>query len=200
LTRTAHKRRRSRVDRGLGARPRSPRLRDLIAEVKREAEPLLEWSVRKELANRPRTRRECEPCAVCQAYADRVREEYQPHRAPQRPAGGGLEVLPCGHRAQDALNHCRPCPFVGCEHHLYLDVEDGHLRYMFPDREVDQLAETCSLDVAMRGAQPGEQNGQGAGWNETAALVNLTGEGMRLMKKQLLVQIRKHAPRDDDDE
>lgn len=43
----------------------------------------------------------------------------------------------------------RPCPYVGCRHHLYLDVSrDGTLVLNFPALEPDQLQESCSLDVA----------------------------------------------------
>ena len=44
----------------------------------------------------------------------------------------------------------RPCPYVSCKHHLYLDVnpETGSIKLNFPDLEVDEMAETCSLDVA----------------------------------------------------
>lgn len=44
----------------------------------------------------------------------------------------------------------RPCPFVSCKHHLYLDVNprNGSVRVNFPDVEVWDLPETCALDVA----------------------------------------------------
>src|SRR3569832_3037872 len=47
----------------------------------------------------------------------------------------------------------RPCPFVSCSHHLYLDVnpQTGAIKLNFPHLEVWQMAETCSLDVADRG-------------------------------------------------
>src|SRR5579883_1688716 len=42
----------------------------------------------------------------------------------------------------------RPCPFVSCSHHLYLDVnpETGAIKLNFPHLEVWEMAETCSLD------------------------------------------------------
>jgi len=45
----------------------------------------------------------------------------------------------------------RPCPFVSCRHHLYLDVQRRRLRLVFPDQEPHQLAHSCSLDLADRG-------------------------------------------------
>ena len=44
----------------------------------------------------------------------------------------------------------RPCPFVSCKHHLYLDVSarTGAIKLNFPDLEVWEMNETCALDVA----------------------------------------------------
>jgi hypothetical protein len=45
-----------------------------------------------------------------------------------------------------------PCPYVSCRHHLHSDVlPDGSLRIYRPGLEVDQLPDTCSIDVARRG-------------------------------------------------
>ena len=61
----------------------------------------------------------------------------------------------------------RPCPFVSCSHHLYLDVnpETGAIKLNFPHLEVWEMAETCSLDVADRG---------GITLEEVGAILNLT--------------------------
>lgn len=46
----------------------------------------------------------------------------------------------------------RPCPFVSCRHHLFLEVLDnGNIQTRADD--VEALPETCSLDVADRGPQ-----------------------------------------------
>lgn len=81
----------------------------------------------------------------------------------------------------------RPCPFVSCKHHLYLDVnpETGSLRLTFPDKEVDELEETCSLDVAMRDGATLEQVGE---------LVNLTRERIRQIEVRGLVKLRSCPP------
>lgn len=43
----------------------------------------------------------------------------------------------------------RPCPYVACRQHLYLDVtKQGGITLNFPDLEPDELAESCALDVA----------------------------------------------------
>lgn len=71
----------------------------------------------------------------------------------QRPKTRG-DCLPGG------CNEVRPCPWVSCRHHLYLDVkESGNLVLRYPDQEPDELTETCSLDVADRGGQTLEEVG-----------------------------------------
>lgn len=48
----------------------------------------------------------------------------------------------------------RPCPWVGCKHHLAIDVNRaGSLKLNFGRSELEALPETCSLDVADRGGQ-----------------------------------------------
>jgi hypothetical protein len=52
----------------------------------------------------------------------------------------------------DCVNGPRPCPWVGCRHHLYLDVSeaDGSLTLNFAKLQPWQLDESCALDVADR--------------------------------------------------
>jgi hypothetical protein len=51
----------------------------------------------------------------------------------------------------ECVDGARPCPFVGCRHHLFLDVDDhGAIRLNFPDIAPDELGESCSLDIAER--------------------------------------------------
>ncbi len=45
----------------------------------------------------------------------------------------------------------RPCPWVSCRHHLYLDVRGSRVTESFPGREPWELEESCSLDLADRG-------------------------------------------------
>src|ERR1700746_2397319 len=44
----------------------------------------------------------------------------------------------------------RPCPFVSCKYHLYIDVhpERGSIKVNFPDLEPEDMYESCALDVA----------------------------------------------------
>jgi hypothetical protein len=45
-----------------------------------------------------------------------------------------------------------PCAYFACKHNLYLWVDDGHgtLKVVFPDKDFDELEETCALRVAAR--------------------------------------------------
>lgn len=66
----------------------------------------------------------------------------------------------------------RPCPFVACKHHLYLDVNPatGSIKINFPDIEVWEMSETCALDIAERG---------GLTLEEVGSIMNLTRERIR---------------------
>ena len=80
----------------------------------------------------------------------------------------------------------RPCPFVSCSHHLYLDVnpETGAIKLNFPHLEVWEMAETCSLDVADRG---------GITLEEVGAILNLTRERIRQVEVRGLCKIKDHT-------
>jgi hypothetical protein len=64
-------------------------------------------------------------------------------------------------RRGDCGDGLRPCPFVSCRFHLYLDVSPGtgSIKLNFPDLEVWELEESCVLDVADRGGKTLEQVG-----------------------------------------
>lgn len=90
------------------------------------------------------------------------------------------ECLPGGRNAQ------RPCPYVSCKHHLALDVSptSGAIKHNFPDLEVWEMAETCSLDVADRG---------GVVLEELGALMNLTRERIRQLETRGIAKARPVA-------
>lgn len=78
----------------------------------------------------------------------------------------------------------RPCPYVTCRHHLYLDVaKSGALKLNFPDLEVWEMKETCSLDVADRG---------GATLEDCGAIMNLTRERVRQLEVRGLVHVKRY--------
>lgn len=86
----------------------------------------------------------------------------------------------------DCMSMTRPCPFVSCSHHLYLDVnpESGAIKLNFPHLEVWEMAETCSLDVADRG---------GITLEEVGAILNLTRERIRQVEVRGLTKIKVHT-------
>lgn len=50
---------------------------------------------------------------------------------------------------RDCENVPRPCPWVSCKHHLYLDVNrNGEICLNHPEQEVWELEHSCVLDVA----------------------------------------------------
>lgn len=77
----------------------------------------------------------------------------------------------------------RPCPFVSCKHHLYLDVnpETGSIKLNFPHLEVWEMDETCSLDVAARG---------GITLEEVGEIMNLTRERIRQVEVRGLLKLK----------
>lgn len=87
----------------------------------------------------------------------------------------------------DCASMPRPCPFVSCSHHLYLEVDrgSGALKLNFPHLEVWELAETCSLDVADR---------SGITLEEAGAITNITRERVRQLEVQGLEKIRRADP------
>jgi hypothetical protein len=68
---------------------------------------------------------------------------------------GGLERLLRADRPVtrgDCAGGERPCPWVSCRNHLYLEVTPaGSMKLNFPDIEPWEMPETCALDVADRG-------------------------------------------------
>lgn len=86
----------------------------------------------------------------------------------------------------------RPCPFVSCKHHLYLDVmENGATKINFPDLEVWDLPESCALDVADRGGIPGSGQGAGNTLEEVGTILNVTRERIRQVEAKALRHLKR---------
>lgn len=84
----------------------------------------------------------------------------------------------------DCAGGARPCPYVSCAHHLYLDVtpKTGAIKLNFPDLEPDEMAHSCALDVADEGGKPLEDVG---------AFTNLTRERIRQIEVRAKQLMRK---------
>ena len=69
-------------------------------------------------------------------------------------------------------NAARPCPWLSCRFNTYLDVneETGSITTNFPDLDIDEIPETCALDIADRG---------GITLKEVGEIMNLTRERIR---------------------
>lgn len=99
----------------------------------------------------------------------------EPEELPKRPkTRAGCEDVP------------RPCPFVSCPHHTYLDVSarTGALKLNFPELEPHEMHpdESCALDVA--GAHP-----DGATLEEVGRITNLTRERIRQIEVKTLAKL-----------
>ncbi|HMJ12810.1 MAG TPA: sigma factor-like helix-turn-helix DNA-binding protein [Polyangiaceae bacterium] len=76
----------------------------------------------------------------------------------------------------------RPCPFVSCKHHLYLDVSQrtGSIKLNFPDLEVWEMSSSCALDVADEG---------GATLESVGSILNVTRERVRQLELAALARL-----------
>ncbi len=89
----------------------------------------------------------------------------------------------------DCANVSRPCPYVSCKHHLFLDVNraTGSIKFNFPELEVWDLKYSCTLDVAAEGPATLEHIGEIMNFTrerarqiETAGLANAARRGVHL--------------------
>ncbi len=77
----------------------------------------------------------------------------------------------------------RPCPYVSCKHHLFIDVSarTGAIKLNFPDLDVWEMTESCALDVADRG---------GTTLEDVGAIMNLTRERIRQLEVKALAKLQ----------
>jgi hypothetical protein len=116
------------------------------------------------------------------------RREMLRERRRRERAGEVLEV-PDYDRPRtraECKNGPRPCLYVSCKHHLFLDVnpETGSIKLNFPDQEVWELEETCALDVAERG---------GITLEEVGEILNLTRERIRQLEVTALEKMKDES-------
>jgi hypothetical protein len=91
----------------------------------------------------------------------------------------------------ECRGEARPCPWVACKHHLYLDInpETGSIKINFPDLEPWELKHTCALDVAERG---------GITLEEVGEIMNLTRERIRQVEVRGLLKLKMGSPSPDE--
>lgn len=82
----------------------------------------------------------------------------------------------------ECANGARPCPFISCKYHLYLDVspKTGSIKLNFPDLDVWDLPVSCSLDVADAG---------GSTLEDVGSIMNLTRERIRQLEVKALSKL-----------
>jgi hypothetical protein len=92
---------------------------------------------------------------------------------------------------EECRGEMRPCPWVACKHHLYLDInpETGSIKINFPDLEPWELQHTCALDVAERG---------GITLEEVGEIMNLTRERIRQVEVRGLLKLKMGSPSPDE--
>lgn len=98
---------------------------------------------------------------------DATEDELELHRITPRPRTRG-----------DCARGPRPCPWVGCRHHLYLEVnpQTGSIAIRHAGGPED-LAQSCSLDVADEG---------GVTLEVVGGLLNITRERVRQVEAKTL--------------
>ncbi len=84
----------------------------------------------------------------------------------------------------DCVNGERPCPWVACKHHLYLDVnpDTNSIKIAHPNKEPWELDETCALDIADRG---------GVTLEEVGLAINVSRERARQIESKAVERISK---------
>ena len=113
------------------------------------------------------------------------RREMTREKRRRERAGEVIEILDYERpmNRSECVNGPRPCLYVSCKYHLFLDVnpETGSVKLNFPDKEVWELEETCALDVAERG---------GITLEEVGDILNLTRERIRQVEVSGLEKLR----------
>ncbi len=89
----------------------------------------------------------------------------------------------------ECANVARPCPYVSCKYHLYMDVHPtkGSIKINFPDKEVWEIEHSCALDVADTG---------GITLEEVGEILNLTRERIRQLEAEGLRKLEAAGGRE----
>ena len=133
-----------------------------------------------------RRRRRTRPRSKTIAMKRLTREELRLGAAMYPPVD-----IPRPSTRSECREEMRPCPWVACKHHLYLDInpETGSIKINFPDLEPWELKHTCALDVAERG---------GITLEEVGEIMNLTRERIRQVEVRGLLKLKMGSPSPDE--
>ena len=133
-----------------------------------------------------RRRRRTRPRSKTIAMKRLTREELRVGAAMYPPVD-----IPRPTTRAECREEMRPCPWVACKHHLYLDInpETGSIKINFPDLEPWDLQNTCALDVAERG---------GITLEEVGEIMNLTRERIRQVEVRGLLKLKMGSPSPDE--
>jgi hypothetical protein len=133
-----------------------------------------------------RRRRRTRPRSKTIAMKRLTREELRVGAAMYPPVD-----IPRPTTRSECREEMRPCPWVACKHHLYLDInpETGSIKINFPDLEPWELQHTCALDVAERG---------GITLEEVGEIMNLTRERIRQVEVRGLLKLKMGSPSPDE--
>ncbi len=86
----------------------------------------------------------------------------------------------------DCMDGPRPCPWISCRFSLAVDVTPhGGLQFTVPGGELEDLPETCALDVAERG---------GITQVEIAGLLNMSRSRVEQIETRALARLRRQWP------
>lgn len=79
----------------------------------------------------------------------------------------------------------RPCPFVSCRYHLYLEVTShGSIKFNFHGREPWEMGESCALDIA-------DENYDGLPLSQIGHHLGLTRERIRQIEVNAFEKIKE---------
>lgn len=144
--------------------------------------------------------------AVSESRRSRARRRYRPeHDArpktisrrrmtrerKRRKSDELLRILDSDSNRPTKRSQCRdaprPCLYVACRFHLYLDVNEstGSIKLNHPDQEPWELGESCALDVAERGPHTYEAVGR---------VLNVTRARARQLEESALAKLSRDLP------
>jgi len=160
-----------------------------VAEAEDEPEALADVVAKPAAAGKP-GRRKCEVRAVT-IHVSRISQSARAAESALYPeaAHRRLPML-----RGDCVDGERPCPYVSCAHHLFLDaLPTGSIKINFPHLleedggiRFEEMAATCALDVADAG---------GASLERVGEVMNLTREAVRLVEVQMWPKVKAAARR-----